>query len=323
MILNVRNTVFLFGIAALSFYACRKNASPTNQAPPPIISTKEKIVMKQVPNFPGIGRQMPLALSINTKGYVGLGNSIGDIIYNDLWEFNPGDNSWKRMADFPGQAKGLRTSFTIGDKGYVVNGICDCNEFWEFDPSKNVWTRRADFPIPDLYWSTAFTINGKAYVGTGLSRGASISDLWEYDPKTDKWTKKASRPGPAVDAAIGFSINDKGYTVGGSHEGNWTQTVWKYDPLQDAWTKMKDFPQFPGLDAEPAFVLSNKAYVRSRAGFWIYDPKIDGWSQYYDFEVCTSIGANGFLIGDKGYVGLGTSSYTVYPTDFWEFSVTK
>ncbi|NII24521.1 hypothetical protein HB364_05495 [Pseudoflavitalea sp. X16] len=85
--------------------------------------------------FPGTGRQNATRFSIGSKAYVGLGNGDGNIIYTDLWEFNPANKTWTKKADFPGTPRAASGSFVIGNKVYVATGLCNCKDVWEYDPT--------------------------------------------------------------------------------------------------------------------------------------------------------------------------------------------
>jgi len=96
------------------------------------------------------------------------------------------------------------------------------------------------------------------------------------------WVQKAEFPPLARHRAIGFSIGDKGY-MGLGH-----------------------------INAGGV----NIAYP----DFWEYDKSTNSWSQKADFGGGTRFGAVGFSIGNKGYVGTGTSASYVDFNDLWEYN---
>jgi N-acetylneuraminic acid mutarotase len=98
-----------------------------------------------------------------------------------------------------------------------------------------------------------------------------------------------------------------------------SKALWQYDPASDTWTKKADYP-FETFGAV-GFSVNGKGYIGlSGTGFWKYDPNSDAWSKASDFKGGSRTGAKAFVIRDTAYVGLGTSSYTVYPQDIWTFS---
>ena len=95
------------------------------------------------------------------------------------------------------------------------------------------------------------------------------------------WTQKANVGGSGREGAVGFSIGTKGYIGTGG-------TGYEYGvPLKD---------------------------------FWEYDPSTNTWTQKADFAGAARVYAVGFSIGNKGYIGTGSSNYRYNClNDFWEY----
>ena len=77
-----------------------------------------------------------LALVINGKSYI-----IGGEGRSDVWEYDPGANSWTEKASF-GSARGFAAGFVVGNTGYFGTGSGTgsggTDDFWGFDPSAPV-----------------------------------------------------------------------------------------------------------------------------------------------------------------------------------------
>ena len=208
-----------------------------------------------------------------------------------------GGSSWTKKENVPGGGRLLAVGFSIGDKGYVGTGdngtgAVGKKDFWVYDPSSNVWMQKADFAGGDRESAVGFSIGNKGYVGTGRRYNGNMlnyndcQDFWEYDPATDKWTQKADFPGGVRFGAVGFSIGNKGY-IGTGNDG--------------------------GAIGE-----------REKNDFWEYDPATDKWTKKADFPGGNRIGAVGFSIGNKGYIGTGViwnknDLRNDYKQDFWEY----
>lgn len=91
--------------------------------------------------FPGVNTNGGGALvrggrAFIISGYVGaLAN-----VTSEVWEYNPGNNTWIRMNDFPGTSRRFSVAFTINDRGYFgtgTNGI-NLNDFWELNDNVGV-----------------------------------------------------------------------------------------------------------------------------------------------------------------------------------------
>jgi N-acetylneuraminic acid mutarotase len=200
--------------------------------------------------------------------------------------------TWIQKADFPGEARYGAASFSIGSKaflglGYNQNDYAQ-RDFWEWDQTTNVWTRKADFPGYSAGSVVSFSIGTKGYIGTGSNNvtGLSSKEFWEYDPATNTWTQKASIPTTqARSGAVGFSIGTKGYI---------------------------------GLGVSDSYA-AGKMVVFS--DFWEWDQSTNVWTKKTDFAGSVRVGAVGFSIGDKGYIGTGYDDKTFF-RDFWEWDQT-
>ncbi|MCL2290134.1 MAG: hypothetical protein FWC34_05430 [Bacteroidetes bacterium] len=150
------------------------------------------------------------------------------------------------------------------------------------------WTQMADFFGGIRDGAVGFSIGDKGYVGTGISHPYNLpdfyKDFWEYDPSTNTWTQKADFGGGKRTSAVGFSIGNKGYVGTGFFE-------------------FVEHPLYPiGLN-----------------DFWEYNPVTNEWIQKADFGGDKRLGAVGFSIGSKGYIGTGSTRGLSF-RDFWEYN---
>ncbi len=189
-------------------------------------------IWTQKANFGGAARAGSVGFSIGTKGYIGTGycnDGTTEFYTKDFWEYDPGIDSWSKLADFGGTARGSATGFSIGTKGYIGTGgdnvTIFMKDFWEFDPGINSWSQKADFGGTARTGAVGFAIETKGYIGTGRYN----NDFWEYDPGINSWSEKAYCGGTGRDAAAGFSIGTKGY-IGTGDEEIWSKDFWEYSP---------------------------------------------------------------------------------------------
>ncbi|MCY7410919.1 MAG: hypothetical protein LH473_11650, partial [Chitinophagales bacterium] len=198
--------------------------------------------------------------------------------------------SWIAKIDFGGTGRNRACSFSIPElhKYYLVGGYdySYSQEVWEFDTLTNAWTQKQNFPGASTT-CVAFSINGKGYVGTGVGGGYTWSNLfYEYDPSTDTWTQKANFPGAARGYCVGFATETRGY-IGGGFNGT------------------------PGV-----FIAFTD--------FYEYDPATDSWIAIANYPGAgAALGASGFSVNGKGYVGCGSSidvnGVQTLHNDFWEY----
>jgi N-acetylneuraminic acid mutarotase len=192
--------------------------------------------------------------------------------------------TWTQKANFPGAKRWGSSSFSIGAKGYLgcgYDGSVNYSDFWEYDPAANVWTQKASMSLVRRA-ACAFAINGKGYITGGIpASGSFLTDTWEYDPTSNSWNAKANFPGAGRYGAASFAIGNKGYVCcgnEGSASGPFTNELWEFDPSSNSWNAKANF-------------TGNARYGMSYS--------------------C-------FVIGTKGYVGLGGDASTQY-TDFYAY----
>jgi N-acetylneuraminic acid mutarotase len=246
-----------------------------------------------ITSLPSDPRANAISFSIGKYGYVGLGTScIGSGIcthyyYNDLWRYNPENEGWTRMADFPGTARAFSTCFVIDDKAYVTGGSkLGDNDLWEYNSSTDAWTKKTDYPGGCSSRAVSFSLNNKGYVGFGWSDGA-CKDFWEYDPLKDTWIENAQFPGEARYGAVAFSFMGKGYLACGINQDfngyNYLTDFWEYDYINDSWIQINTNYPGEGRINMIAGVIENKIIMGLGAGkegggnrvddIWEYTPE--------------------------------------------------
>lgn len=160
---------------------------------------------------------------------------------NEFWLYDPADDSWERLADFPGPARGI----AIGDDwngkyyyGFGNNGSQTFSDLWVFDPADMSFTELPSCPCVGRSHPSLVAHNDKIYMGAGSSANGDLRDWWEYDMITQEWTQKPDIPGGIRHHMFHFAIGDQIY-VGGGHVDNWN----RYDPATETWTPISNLPQ--------------------------------------------------------------------------------
>jgi len=150
------------------------------------MENKEWRVLSQ---FPGARRKRAISFSIGGVGYVGLGESSVGNYFNDLWKYSPWDDTWEKLADYPGINATLfpYSYFIINNKLYLTSQ--DDTKIWTFDPLLNQWSEiLKDDNIISKEILAGFSINNKGYFiesfgGYGELKGFRI---WEYNEYGNK-----------------------------------------------------------------------------------------------------------------------------------------
>jgi N-acetylneuraminic acid mutarotase len=206
---------------------------------------------QQRASLPADVRANGVGFAIGGFGYLGLGYNFRcaglceHYYFKDLWRYDPAQNHWTRMADFPGTARSSATAFVIGDTAYVTGGSSALdNDLWQYNPGANSWTKKTDYPGGCSARGAAFAIGTKGYVGLGMGVNGYCTDFWAYDPAANSWTPIDSFPGSARYDPVAFAVADSGFVAGGGLDVIRLTDVWTYSPGTDVWVQRQT--QYPG-----------------------------------------------------------------------------
>jgi len=197
--------------------------------------------------FPGGIRQGAVAFAFDTNGdgindvaYVGTGRGVLDgedqNKLKDFYKFQNG--TWEESFGYGGSKVTDATSFTIGEKAYLVTGINNnmLDDVWEFDSTSETWLQKKDIDKDNgaenvqRTGAISFVIDGKGYVTTGS--GSNSREVWEYDPKKDDWVERTSLENEVFSRvdAIGFNIDNRGFMVTGLSGQTGLSDMWEFQP---------------------------------------------------------------------------------------------
>ncbi len=288
-------------------------------------------------NLPGTARHRTTGFALGNKGYIGLGHynsgPSGNVVFMDFWQYDPSTDSWTQVADFGGGLRYHCADFTYDGKAYVFGGRDDFsslyNDLWMYDPEDNSWSAKAPLPSYERRASVGFTLGNYGVIGAGELQGAPTfygKDFWFYSPLTDSWSPGPDLPGEERGSAAGFAMDNKGYV--GTGQG-------LFGPLNDfyelklfpvpAWTVRPVVGPLPRVESY-GFGLNGKGYILTGGDFlgelnygdmWEYDTTTFTWTQIMDFPGLARRYLDGFEIGTKAYVGMGTNGTNF--KDLWEF----
>lgn len=219
----------------------------------------------QKADLPGSVRYNASGFAVNNKGYVCLGwaTTTGSVQLNDLWEYDPINNSWTAKAAFPGGARYTASAFVIGNAAYVGLGYQPLySDFYRYEPALNLWTQIASLPSGNERQSAgSFAMNGLGYIVCGNKANASyFKDLWQYNPVLNLWTKKSDIPGDERLGPASFQINNLGFAGLGSKNNALQSDSYFYNDTTDQWISA---PQFPGIlrESPSCFEMIGSGFV--------------------------------------------------------------
>jgi len=179
----------------------------------------------QKSDLPSNGRHHPYFFGIDNYGYVGFGHgstagpgsnpNASVFIYNDFYRYDPSNDSWQIISQFPSQGRVAGTQFSYQGKGYVLSGDGDnhyplgTSEFWEYDPIADSWAQLPSHPGNSIWAPGNFIIGCNVYFLLGANK-------WTYPftyPKNIYKYRLGSDCGCTDPLAVNFSaiaIQDDG-----------------------------------------------------------------------------------------------------------------
>ena len=266
---------------------------------------------------------------------------------------NPTQSDTSTVAVLQGSQATFTTTIITKDRRQTIfvkafassldNSISASNTI-ELKGIKDKWALlNSALPIQRIN-AVAFEVNGKVYAGLGRTGEKTyLSDFWEYDPTNCEHPESLrSFPGAARAEAAGFVIDNIIYVGTGIGIEQDTERVFNdffaYDINQNFWYEVDSLPnQSSGRKGATGFSIYGKGYILTGCGgvscresslkrdVWEYSFGI-GWTSKNDFDGSPRGDANGFVIDNKFYFGLGFMKdevdSTEYNIDFWEYDPT-
>jgi len=190
---------------------------------------------------------MPIAMTINDKGYI-----IGGSNTNTVWIYDPGPpeqdkDSWYESDDcFRDVGMYAGFGFNIGDRYFLGGGHTRENmeaepvrltDFYEYDPYNGIWPDKAGVEIFESYYVTSFSLGYRGYV-------LDYDMLYEYNAVSNEWRPVSDFPAFAKRLyPVIVSINNLGYLFSGGNNPEEDLYSW-YFTLEyeySGWESFNDF----------------------------------------------------------------------------------
>lgn len=243
-----------------------------------------------VSQSPFPGRFQCSYFGLDDQIYIGLGHrrdgsGIWLSSFTEWWCYDLKRDEWIQKKDFHELWMGGRTSFSVGNKGYIIIEYNEVNEYqpmhlYEYNPLDDTWMEKAPFPGLKVSSGSSFVIGHRVFFFTGMhsiyEEGAEyatseyVSDMWEYDCEKDKWTRRSDFGGGGREQVLGgVSMGNKGFVGGGfSLTNDERKTVtdwWCYISDIDTWIAYPAPPDWPDF----AFELNGSMYIGlNYEGIW-------------------------------------------------------
>jgi N-acetylneuraminic acid mutarotase len=144
-------------------------------------------VWSQKTSIIGNDRHHPFYFGIGNYAYVGFGHGSSPVagtnptsyIYNDFYRYDPTNDNWIQLSNFPSEARVAGTQFSYNGKGYILSGDgdnhgpLDSGEFWEYNPSNDSWNQLTSHPGGAIWAPGNFVIGCDVYFLLGQNRNTS------------------------------------------------------------------------------------------------------------------------------------------------------
>jgi N-acetylneuraminic acid mutarotase len=146
----------------------------------------------QKSDVPGPPRDLALGVSLNSKGYLGLGIALGQIgnpsigNLSDFYEYDPTANTWtqKQSVSFGGRVEaGI---FYFNNEIYIMGGRIISSQTGltsglKFNPLTNVWSNFSGFDGGAVLFPVAISFSNSAYMGMGMDNFQNNrNDWWKF-----------------------------------------------------------------------------------------------------------------------------------------------
>lgn len=265
---------------------------------------------------PGDPRHHPATFVINDTAYL-LTGSTETANTNDFYQYDPVEDSWATLPDFPGVARSFSYAASTNGKGYLGFGVSDTdylNDLWEYDPATGIWTELSSCPCTKRAHPAFVIQDGRIFVGLG-NYTSNLKDWWEYNIATDTWRQLPDLPGPSRHHPYHFAVGGSVYVGLGHGVGMTIYKDWyRWDLTTETWETMNDFPAQARV-AGTQFTMGDRGFVLSGDGddhstmatgeFWEYDYITDTWTELPPHPGVSRWAPGSFAIGNTAYFTSG------------------
>jgi len=134
-------------------------------------------------------RYQATAFSLNGNGYVVGGYPFNTNELNDVWQYNPNENSWEKKNNSPVNFSG-GIGISGNNRAFVGFGdAADSNRtLWEYISTTDSWNKFAQLPDKATRIFSGAIVQNNIYVVDGNN------NIWALNMSDTTWTQKSSLP---------------------------------------------------------------------------------------------------------------------------------
>lgn len=246
----VNNTAYVLGLPSVNIWDGKFSLWKFNKSSATFSEIPISMLMRS-----------PHMTSHNGKIYFYTGDA-GDNFY----QFNPNDNTFKKLANYPAKQRLEGTMRAINGKIYLVTGHNPGpNPFsnsepdvtmYIYDIDNNSWSKSVDFPENGGFayngrlGATSFVLQNKMYVMGGPHHTGQVK-TYSFDPATNQWKTHADI----------FDFGRKSSIAIGNYGYFFQNGIVRYDPNRDVWETLEYVVPYASITEHTiAFVIDNELY---------------------------------------------------------------
>lgn len=277
-------------------------SSGISEPPPPGPSSPPSVAGWSTGAPSPIARAEAMGAAVNGKLYVfggihGHGSGFHFPITGRSDVYDPGTNSWHRLADMPERFTHANAAVDGSDVWFVGSYVGNTpgpgtSRVWKYNTASNTWTRGPNLPAARGSGGTAVLGRNLHYFGgrnERRERDESTHWVLNLDRPGAGWVRRADLPNPRnhmAAAAVGGRVYAVGGQRGEAEDAVGQSDVHAYDPGTNTWTRVASLPGPRSHATASTFAYGSHLIVvggESRVGqyhrdIFAYDPAQNRWT---------------------------------------------
>jgi len=284
------------------------------------------VTVRECASMPNNGRASACVAVLDGKAYVFSGRDSKKTYLNDLWVYDPAQDTWTNLGTTPLKARVNATIAGHEGKLYVGLGYSSTiayqtdaflQDWWEYTPTTQQWKQLANYPNTYTIAATSFALNDGIFALYAFWHGFS-QYICRYDVPSNTWDVWPDNPKRAHANAGGRGAWFGGlFYYGGGYNTHNLNQWYAADINRDEWTQLSSIP---GKGREFSACAASKKYVYLFGGrhfggdmtggevfesYLRYAPDKDRWEWCGMMPCGRAENLIAFSIDGKVYFGLG------------------